>query len=234
MDQQTFSSTANSCASCFGIQDHIHGFLWIRRFINVDMHNPLKMGENGNARFALHQSNQPFATAGNNDIHKFGHLQQMFNRGAITGGDDLNGVLGEARGLQPLHQTGVNGRSAVQAFRAAAQNDRISRLQAQGPRICRDIGAAFINHPDHTKGGTHTADMKARGLIPFCDNFPHGIVLPRNGAQPLCHRRDAIRIQHQTIHHGICQALFTSKIQILGIFGNNMIRRSNHCIGSSQ
>ena len=63
------------------------------------MHNPLKMGKNGNARFALHQSNQPFATARNNHIHKFGHLQQMLNRGAITGGDDLNGVFGEACGL---------------------------------------------------------------------------------------------------------------------------------------
>ena len=37
---------------------------------------------------------QPFATAGNDDIHKFGHLQQMLNRGAISGGYDLNGVLG--------------------------------------------------------------------------------------------------------------------------------------------
>ena len=94
MDQQTFSSTANSCTSCFGIQDHIHGFLWIRRFVDIDVHNPLKVGENRDARFALDQSNQAFATTGNDDIHKFGHFQQMLYRGAITGGDDLNGVFG--------------------------------------------------------------------------------------------------------------------------------------------
>ena len=128
----------------------------------------------------------------------------------------------------------MNGRSAVQAFRSTAQNDGISRFQAQGPRIRRDIRAAFINHPDYAKRRAHTTDMKARGLIPFCNHLTHRIGLPRNGAQPLCHGGDAICVQHKTVHHGICQALFTAKVQILGIFGNNMIRRSNHCVGGSQ
>ena len=120
VNQQTLRCATNSGAAGLGVQNHIQRFDRIGVFVEVDMHDALKMRKNRHPRFALHKANKPFATAWHDHINRIHHRQKLLHSSAITGRHQLDRVFGQTRRFQTFDQTGVNGRRAVKALGSTA------------------------------------------------------------------------------------------------------------------
>ena len=67
----------------------------------------------------------------------------------------------------------------VQAFRAAAQDHGVARLQAQRAGVGGDVRTAFEDHADDAERRADPADVQARRPVPFGDHLPHRVGLRR-------------------------------------------------------
>src|SRR3546814_7051052 len=72
-------------------------------------------------------------------------------------------VGGDARTRQRLGEHGVERAVALDRFRAAAQDDGIARLHAQGCGVRGHVGAAFVDDADDADGNAHAAQCHAVG-----------------------------------------------------------------------
>ena len=76
-------------------------------------------------------------------------------------------AAGRPASRSPLDQAGVDGGAGEAALRAAAQDHRIGRLQAQRARIGRHVGTALVDDADDAQRHAHALDPQAVGPRPF-------------------------------------------------------------------
>jgi hypothetical protein len=107
--------------------------------------------------------------------------------------------------------------AGMQAFRAAAQDHRVARLQRQRARIGRHVRPALVDNPDDADGRPDAADVQARGPVPFGDDLPDRIGLGGDLAQPRGDGGEAAAVQPQPVQHRLGQSLLAREIQILRI-----------------
>src|SRR3546814_15160713 len=79
-------------------------------------------------------------------------------------------VGGDARTRQRLGEHGVERAVALDRFRAAAQDDGIARLHAQGCGVRGHVGAAFVDDADDADGNAHAAQCHAVGALDRADH----------------------------------------------------------------
>jgi hypothetical protein len=87
----------------------------------------------------------------------------------------------------------------VQAFRSAAQQHRIARLQAQCGGIRADIRPALVDHADHADRRRDAADMQPVRLRPVGQRAAERIGQSGDILDALRHRRDARLGQRQAV-----------------------------------
>ncbi len=67
---------------------------------------------------------------------------------------------------KPLNETGVDGAVALEAFRAAAQDRGVARLEAQPARVGGHVRPAFIDHADHAQGNADARNLEPVRPLP--------------------------------------------------------------------
>ena len=111
--------------------------------VDVDMHDPLEMGEDGNPRLALHPLDEALAATRHDDVERPAKtLQHLADRGARGEGRARNRRLGQARLLQrqPRDRRGSRPKNGSCPIRRAAR------------RRCRSSGKARPHPPSHWAG----------------------------------------------------------------------------------
>jgi len=101
---------------------------------------------------------------------------------------------------------------------AAPENHGVSRLEAEGGGIHRDVGPGFIDDADHPQGDAHPTYQQAVGTAPHGGDLAHGIVEGRHLVASRGHRRNGRFLKSEAIDHRRRQALFRRRGYIPGIF----------------
>ena len=167
------------------------------------MADALEMRENGHARFALHTLDQAAAATRDDDVQSSSKALQHFADGSAIGGrHKLDGFLRKFRGSQALDEACMDGARRIQRIRAAAQDDGVAGLEAEGACIGRHVGTALVDNADNAKWRPDAFDMQAIGTIPFGDHFADRVAKVRDGTNAIGHVAHAGRGQFQAVEQG--------------------------------
>ena len=123
----------------------------------------VEVEEGRNAGLISDQFDESTPAARNYQVDEFVGFQKRGDGIAVGRANGLDGVFGETGCLQPGAHAFDDHACGVAAFAAAAQDDCIARLEAERAGIGPDIGAAFVNHADHTYRHGDTFDGQAVG-----------------------------------------------------------------------
>src|SRR5690606_33778783 len=125
------------------------GHVDLRRLVDVEVADALEMGEDRHARFVLYALDQRAPAARHDHVYVAAEaLQHLANGGAVGGGHQLDRILGQAGGFEPLDQAGVDRLRRIGAVGAATQNHGITRLEAERAGISRHVWAALVDDAD--------------------------------------------------------------------------------------
>jgi hypothetical protein len=201
VNEQALGRAADAGAPGLGVQHHLERFVAVGRLVDIDMHDAFEMGEDRHPRLALHKTHQPLAAARYDHVDILRHGQQFAYCRPVAGGNQLDRIRGQVCRPQPFDQAGMDRRRGVEAFRTAAQDHRIASLEAERARIRRDVGTAFVDHPDHAERRAHPFDVQPRGPVPFRHDLAHRVGKFRHRPKPVHHAQDAALVQHQPVEH---------------------------------
>ena len=171
----------------------------VGRRMDVGVAEPLGMREHRHARLALHTLDQRLAAARHDQVEQAGGRQHRRDIGAVGVRRDLHAGLRQSRRAQSRHQRRIDRGGAAHAFRAAAQDHRVARLQADAGGVGADIRAAFVDHADHADRRGDALDAQPVRPRPVGQRAAERIGQQRDVFQALGHRLDARLVQRKPI-----------------------------------
>ena len=118
---------------------------------------------------------------------------------SIAGRHAADGGARQAGLLQALKQASVQRLRRKEAFRTAAQDGGVAGLQAQGPGVGRDIGAAFVDDSHYAERRRHAFDQQPVWPLDGGQNAPDRIRKRRDLLDASRDRLDPVSIEPQTI-----------------------------------
>ncbi len=119
-----------------------------------------------------------------------------------TVGDELNGGFGQAAGNQLIGENAMQSSVGAQGFLAAAQDDGVSALDAEGGRVDRDVGTAFEDHEDDAERNADLADVESVGPPARGDDLADRVGQGGDVEQALGHVVDPAIAQSQSLDGG--------------------------------
>ena len=167
--------------------------------MDVGVAKPLGVREHRHARLALHALDQRLAPARHDQIEQAGRRQHRRDIGAVGVRRDLHAGFRQARGAQPRHERRIDRRGAAHAFRSAAQDHGIARLQADAGGVGADVGPAFVDHADDADRRGDALNAQTVRSRPVGERAPERIGQQCDVFQSLGHRIDAGRVQREAI-----------------------------------
>ena len=78
----------------------------------------------------------------------------------------------------------VKNRGRPHRLLAAAEDERVARLEGERKRLDGHVGARFEDHVDHAERGTHPARAQAVRQPSLVDELADGIALRAHGREP--------------------------------------------------
>ncbi len=134
------------------------------------------MREHRQPRLSLHAGNQALAPAGNDDVDiAVEAAEHQPDRGAVAGGDKLDGGCRQAGVRHALHQRGMDGAARAQAVGAAAQDRGIAGFQAERAGVGGHVRPAFVNDSNDSERDADALDGHAVGPRPGRHDAAHRI-----------------------------------------------------------
>ncbi len=122
------------------------------------------------------------------------------------------------------HNTGQDagdGQVGVERFRAAAQDDCIPRLEAEGRRVGGDVGACLVDDTDHAERDAHLAHHQLVGPLPHLCHLTHRIGEGSHFTQGAGDAGDPRGIEHEPVEHRAGESLGAPRFQVYGVFGHD-------------
>ena len=109
----------------------------------------------------------------------------------------------------------------VKALAAAAQNNRIARLDAQNGGVDGHVGARLVNHGNHAQRHAHAAHKNTIGALPLALCGPHGIGQIGNVTAGGAHFIHNSGRERKAVKTGFVLPGGTGCRKVLGIGGQN-------------
>ena len=134
-------------------------------------------------------------------------------------GTHCSAASGSPAAAQPLLQTAEDRARGVEALRAAAQDRRIARLEAERPGVRGDVRARFVDHADHPERHAHARDVEAIRALPARQLGADRVLERGDHLEPGGHRLDAHRVQRQAVEQRCPQAARLRRRHVLGVGG---------------
>ena len=191
--------------------------------MEIDVADAVAVREHRNPAFLLHPLDQRRAAARHDHVDEFRHGQHDADRRPVRGRHALQGGLGQPRPPQPLLQAAEDRARGEEALRAAAQDRRIARLEAERPGVRGDVRARFVNHADHAERHAHARDVEAVRALPARQLGADRVVEPGDRLEPGGHRLDAHRIQRQAVEQRCPQAALLRRRHVFGVGGQEFV-----------
>ena len=129
-------------------------------FVDIDVAQPLEMGDHGDAALALDALDEGLAPARHDDVDMIGHREKHADGGPVGGGHELDGALGQAGCGEAGVQAVDDGARRMEALGAAAEYRGVSRLEAQPAGVGGDVGPRFVDDSDDAQRHAHARDEK--------------------------------------------------------------------------
>ncbi len=168
VDEQGFGGAADAGAAHLGVGDHADSDIEIGAFVDIDVDQPFEMGKDRDAGLGLDAAHQALAAAGDDNVDGATKALEHFSHGrSICRWDDLDGVFGQAGGLEALDEACVDGARGMKAVGPTAQDHGIAGLEAQRAGVCGHVGAGLENYADQAKRRAHTGDVEPIGALPI-------------------------------------------------------------------
>ena len=105
--QQAFTGVAGAVLLGFGVVCDRHGHVHIAGVVHIGVAVAIEVFDDGHCGIAADSLNEAFAAAGNDDVDKLRHGNQMAHGFAVGSGHQLNGFGGQtSRHQSLLHQHG--------------------------------------------------------------------------------------------------------------------------------
>jgi len=218
--EQGFQRVADPGTLGLGVDDDLSGHGDVGRGIDKDVANAFVVLDDRDAGVFDDEADQAFTAAGDDQVDRlllFQHLQHPF---ALGEGDQRQGRLGNPGPFHFAPEDGGNGDVGVDRLRTAAQDDRISRFQAECGGIGGDIGARFVDNADHPERDAHFSHLQAVGPLPHPVDAPYRVGEQGDFAQAVGHPLYPGLIEQQPVDHGIRQPLFPGGFQVFAVFGH--------------
>ncbi len=233
VEQKGFHGIAGPGTLHLGVHHQAEGFLRIRALVHVYVTHALVMFDDRHARLLRHRADQAFAAAGDHEVQARIVLQQQVQQGAVGRRHHLRALLRQLRRLQrarhTLREHGVRPRRLL----AAAKDDRVPALEAQGRAVDGHVGARLENEQHHADGNRDARQFEAVRTTFFLEDPPHGIGQLRDLPDRRGDRLQAWRREQQAIHHGGGQAGLLRIRDILGIGGQDRGSRRQNVPGKA-
>jgi hypothetical protein len=224
VDQQAFRRAADAGAARLGVEHDPQRLLRIGGGVEVDVHDAFQMREDRHPRLALDKADEALAPARDDHVDMGHHPQHLRHRRAVAGGDKLDGVFRQARRAEAFHEAGVDRHRGMEALRPAAQDHRVSGLQAQGTCVGGHVRAALVDHPHDAERRAHPADVEARGHVPFGQHRAHGVGLVGHGAKAVRDPGDARGVEEEPVEHRGGQPLVAPVRHVLRVGRDDLAR----------
>jgi hypothetical protein len=162
-DEQRFGGVAGAVALRLGVLDDLQRLGRVGVVVDVDMAVAVEVLDHRHPRFGQQARDQPLAAARHDDVDELAHGDQLADRGAVGGVDDLHRFGGQAGAPQAfLHQRG-DGAVGADGFRAAAQDGGVAGFQAQCRGVRRHVRPRLVDDADDAERHAHLADLDAGG-----------------------------------------------------------------------
>ena len=157
--QQRVQRIANSGTPALGVHYNFQRLRQVCVAINIGVADPDAAGHYGHSGGLRYVADEIRAAAGNQQIDGLLHLEHLGYQAAVGVGNKLHGSLGHtcsvARLLDNRYQRDVR----LQRFRAATQDSRIARLEAEHGDIHRNIWTALVDGADDAQGHPYPPDF---------------------------------------------------------------------------
>ncbi len=150
-----------------GIQDDSHGHFEVAACVDIDVAVSLVVFQDGHRGLGDDAADQAFAAAGDGEVDQIRESEKLADGRAVGGGNELNGGLGQAAGDQLIGEHAMESLVGAQGFLAAAEDDSVSALDAEGGRVDGDVGTALEDHEDDAERDADLADVESVGT-PAC------------------------------------------------------------------
>jgi hypothetical protein len=160
-------------------------------------------------------------------VEHAGAGQHSSNICTVGIGRDLHAGFRQSRLPEPGDQRRIDRCGTPYAFRAAAQDHRVARLQADAGGVGADVWAAFVDHPDHADRCGDALDTQTVRPRPVGERTGERIGQQRDVLQARCHGIDARFGQGEPVAEGGGSGAGS---EVSGVGGQNVGRvRSQRC-----
>jgi hypothetical protein len=120
---------------------------------------------------------------------------------------------------------------SVTAAGAAAQQNRVARLEAETGGVGRHVGPRLVDHADHAERDAHLGDLDAAGPLAGAAHLAHGVGERGDVAQRVGHLRDPLRSQQQAVEERVGQALFAAALHVGLVGRQDLVLGRLQCVG---
>jgi len=105
---------------------------------------------------------------------------------------------------------------------AAAEDDGVAGLEAEGGRVDCDVGPRFVDHGDHAEGHADPAQVDAVGELPPVDDLPYRIRQSRHATYGGHHVADAVLVEQETVDEGVREPVGTRQAYVLLVLAHDL------------
>ena len=219
MNEEGLHGVADAGTLHFGVEDNLLRHGKVGAGIDKDVADPFVVLDDGNAGMLGDEADQALAAARDDQVDLFIELEEFEDRFPVSGCHHLQCRRRQMQIGQHLLQEGADGAVGMDRFRAAAQDDGIAALQAEGGGIGGDIGPRLVDDADDTEGDAHAPDLQTVGAPPHAGDFTDRVGEGGDFTQAGGHGAHPFFIEGEAIEHRRREALGATGAQILFVGG---------------
>ena len=217
MHEQALERVAHAGTLHLAVVYDVKSLRKIGAFVDEGVTHALVVLEHGHGGLTRHRAHQRLAAAGNEHVHVFVEAAQLGNR--VVGGDvdELHRVRRKSGRVEGFVQKIRERHVGMEGFGAAAQHDRVARLEAQNGGVHGHVGPRLVHHGHHAERHAHPAHEQTVGPLPLGIHGAHGIGHVGDVAAGFGHVRQNGRRETQSVHARSVETRAPGRVEILSV-----------------
>ena len=159
MNKDRFSSIADGYVLRLAVKGNFHCHISIRRFIDIDVADTVRMTKNRDAAVIHNILNKLPASAGNNQIDQAVFLQHGSD--IFPCFKELCSIGWKAGFFKRFTDTSAQDLIRTDRFTSSFEQNSISALDAQGCNLDQSVRTAFKNDPNHADRANYPVECQS-------------------------------------------------------------------------
>ena len=201
--QQRLHGVAGAVALGLGVVGDAHRHFRVGAVVDVDVAHAVEVLDHRDARLARQALDQLLAAARHDDVDVLAQRDQLADRGAVGGGDQLHrrSPAGPAA-FSPACTHAAIARFEPSASEPPRRMQALPDFQAQRRGVGGHVGARFVDDADHAERHAHARHLDAGRPAHALRDRAHRVGERRHLLDAFGHLLDALRVQRQPVDEG--------------------------------